>query len=375
MNASSLSRARWENYILESGENLKSFYRAHFTGAQRDLCFILGRGFDPRMCAGLAEVMSITAEGLRHVVVVDFDEGSASPSNAYVRFVERNMETLNRLVPNNAISSRAVKMFSEDGRRTSSRSAATLFTSIEDFKNYTDIIVDISALPRSIYYPLIAKCLYLIDGASKKINLHVLVSESPELDARIHDEGPDEGADYIHPFRGGLDREATETQPRIWMPILGEGQEVQLKRIYELIRPDEIAPVMPSPSLDPRRGDNLIYEYRELLFDQLRIEPRNIIYASERNPFEAYRQLRQTVIHYQRALGPLGGCRSVLSAVSTKLLSLGALLVAYELKQLKVDIGIAHVESQGYRAEESYLERPDAEAVLFGLFLTGEYYE
>jgi hypothetical protein len=104
------------------------------------------------------------------------------------------------------------------------------------------------------------------------------------------------------------------------------------------------------------------------------VEPRNIIYASERNPFEAYRQLRQTIGHYQLALAPLGGCLSVLSVVSTKLLSLSALLAAYELKQAKINIGIAHVESQGYRADGSYFEVKNTQAVLFGMVLTGEYY-
>ena len=118
-----------------------------------------------------------------------------------------------------------------------------------------------------------------------------------------------------------------------------------------------------------------MYEYRELLFDQLRIEPTNIIYAAERNPFEAYRQIRRTILQYGRALEPLGGCRSVVSALSTKLLSLGALLAAYELKQAGVDVGIAHVESQGYSIEEEYLEQPtDTQTVLFGLLLGGEYY-
>jgi hypothetical protein len=372
--ATILPAPRWENYILESGSNLIEFFRSHFS-TPRDVCFILGKGFDPRMCSGVETLIQIGGKGRRDVVVIEYDEGAASPSNAYQGFVDRNLKQLQSLVSEKAISSRFVKMFSDDGRRTTSRSAEGLFTSIEEFKPYGDVVIDISAMPRGIYVPLIAKCLHLIDSSGRKdLNLHVIVSESPHLDGQIYDEGPDETADYIHPFRGGSDREGSGRQPRVWIPILGEGQVVQLKRIYDLVVPDEIAPLMPSPSLDPRRGDDLAYEYRELLFDQLRVEPRNIIYASERNPFEAYRQLRQTIGHYQLALAPLGGCLSVLSVVSTKLLSVSALLAAYELKQAKINIGIAHVESQGYRADESCFEIKDTQAVLFGMVLTGEYY-
>ena len=372
--ATILPAPRWENYVLESGSNLIEFFRSHFS-IPRDVCFILGKGFDPRMCAGVEALIQIGGKGRRDVVVIEYDEGAASPSNVYQGFVDQNLKQLQSLVSEKAISSRSVKMFSDDGRRTTSRSAEGLFTSIEEFKAYSDIVVDISAMPRGIYVPLIAKCLHLIDTSGRtNLNLHVIVSESPHLDGQIYDEGPDEAADYIHPFRGGSDREGSGRQPRVWIPILGEGQVVQLKRIYDLVVPDEIAPLMPSPSLDPRRGDDLAYEYRELLFDQLRVEPRNIIYASERNPFEAYRQLRQTIGHYQLALAPLGGCLSVLSVVSTKLLSLSALLAAYELKQAKINIGIAHVESQGYRADESCFEVKNTQAVLFGMVLTGEYY-
>jgi hypothetical protein len=368
---------RWESYLLEYGEGLLSFYASHFGSKPRDVCFILGKGFDPRMCSGIEQIIRIGGEGRRDVVTIEFDEGRASPSRSYAPRVEENLTRLHAMVSTrDRISYRSVEMW-RDGLRTSSRSAANLFKSIEEFALYTDVIIDISALPRSIYYPLIAKLLFLVDHGRRNqpLNLHVIVSENPRLDSGIHDEGPDEVADYIHGFRGGSDREATAGQPRVWIPILGEGQKAQLTRIYDLVKPDEIAPLLPSPSLDPRRGDNLVYEYRELLFDQLRIEPTNIIYAAERNPFEAYRQIRRTILQYGRALEPLGGCRSVVSALSTKLLSLGALLAAYELKQAGVDVGIAHVESQGYSIEEEYLEQPtDTQTVLFGLLLGGEYY-
>jgi hypothetical protein len=116
-------------------------------------------------------------------------------------------------------------------------------------------------------------------------------------------------------------------------------------------------------------------EYRDFLFDRLRVEPRNFIYGCERNPFEVYRQIRKTVLHYRYALRPLGGCKVVLSALSTKLLSVGALLVAYELKQAKYDIGISDVECQGYTIEgAAQLNQLRTQSELFGLWLWGECY-
>jgi len=71
--------------------------------------------------------------------------------------------------------------------------------------------------------------------------------------------------------------------------------------------------------MDPRRGDNLVLEYRELLFDRLEWKLGTLFYASETNAFEAYRQLRRAILHYAEALEPLGGSNAVISANSSKL--------------------------------------------------------
>ena len=374
---------RWRDYVLDHGERLAEFWESHLHDGKRQVLFVLGKGFDPRMYLGFKALINAGGDGKRDILAIDPEAGDLSSSQVHAPLVEANWSTLQALLRHNSTPLvRRIKMWSEDGRRIASRSAAGVFDSLADFIGYTDIVIDISAMPRSIYFPLIAKALYLLDETThatmeRKPNLHIFVSENPVLDTRIRDEGVDEAATYIHPFSGGLEMEATAGQPKIWIPILGEGQETQLDRIYNLIDvPDEICPVLPFPSLDPRRGDNLVLEYRDLLFDRLRIEPRNFIYASERNPFEVYRQIRRTILHYREVLGPLGGCKTVLSALSTKLLSVGALLVAYEFKQAKVDVGIAHVGSQGYIMDDAPgAEEPQMRSEIFGLWLAGECYE
>ncbi len=94
--------------------------------------------------------------------------------------------------------------------------------------------------------------------------------------------------------------------------------------------------------------------------------------SAEQNPFEVYRQIHQTVKHYNEALKPLGGCKVAISALSSKLLSIGALLAAYELKGAKFSIGIANVEAQGYQIEG---DTESIKAELFTLWLIGDCYE
>jgi hypothetical protein len=313
------------------------------------------------------------------IILLVFDEGPTSPSRRYDERVQQNLKELRAILPAGQIQERAITMFSADGRRITSRSAEAVLRSAAELQQFSNIFVDVSSLPRSVYFPVVAKLLFLLDGIKNGLttNLFVLVSESAVLDGRIVEEGIDEDADYIHPFRGAVERESAADRPRVWFPLLGENQRIQLTRIYDLINPAEICPLLPSPSVNPRRGDNLVLEYRELLFDQLQLEMSNFIYASETNPFETYRQLRHAILHYTEALQPLGGSSAVISANSSKLLSVGALLAAYELKRAGADIAIAQVEAHGYTVKDSEaddLDRLANESRLHCLWLFGDCY-
>ena len=69
-----------------------------------------------------------------------------------------------------------------------------------------------------------------------------------------------------------------------------------------------------------------------MLFDQLRTDSGTVMYAAESNPFQVYRRLRQSTLEHAETLKPLGGCKTAYSALSSKLVAVGVLLVAYELR-------------------------------------------
>jgi hypothetical protein len=369
---------RWRDYFLRGGDGFDDFWKQFLAEQKRELLFVLGHGFDARMCEGVERVVGLGGEGTRDVALLAFDEGPDSPSVTYLDQRQANGDRLAKLIQGRGkIGHRDIKMFSDDNRRIGARSIAQEFASPAEFNSYTDVIVDISALPRSLYLPLLAKLLALFDVEpkdGKKRNLHVIVSHSPATDSAIVEEGLEESASYLHGFAAAkLESESTSGQPKIWIPVLGKRQEVQLERVNQFVTPDEICPLLPSPAQDPREGDSIMIEYRELLFDRLRVEPRNIIYAAESNPFEVYRQLMRSILHYDRALKPLGGCKVALSAMSSKLASIGVLLAAYELgrRDPKVTVGVAHVESQGYRVEQT---GSTPSTTLFTMWLSGECY-
>lgn len=370
---------RWMNYYFRRGEEFKD-WKDYLKSKNRDILFIVGLGFDPRMCRSLEDVVSAGGSGKRDCLMIKFESGGSYQNDRYSKNIEENLQKLDSLFPEGK-KTKQIPMWSADKSRIGSQSAANVFGTLSDLEPYTDIAVDVSAMPRGLYFPLIGKLLYILDEANKLgktglPNLHVIVSENAQLDGRITDQGIEDDASYLYGFTGTLGMESSAGSPRIWMPVLGERQTEQIKRIYDLVQPDEICPVFPIPSANPRRVDNLVVEYREILFDRLRVDPNNFIYVDEQNPFEVYNALYNAIVHYNSALKTLGGCQVIISALSSKLLSIGALLTSYELKNYGRGIGIAHVETTGYNFEEGKdLEKVLSGTTLSALWLSGDSYE
>lgn len=369
---------RWADYFLRKGAELQTFWQSYLQEKRRDVLFVLGMGFDPRMCLGYDSLLKAGGEGKRDCIIAKFIEGNDSPTEKYKDQVQENMAKLKKLIPSGSnLQTKEIKMWSGDNRRITSRSAGDFFSDISDFQSYSDIIIDVSAMPRTVFFSLIGKALTLLDINEKESgnrwspNLFVLVSENAFLDSAIKDAGTDEDANYLHGFTSTLEHEAFAGLPKIWIPTLGENQAKQLSIIAHKVSPEEVCPVLPMPAADPRRTDNLLIEYNELLFLEFMIEPRNFMYVAEQNPFDIYRAIHNTVCRYKTALETLGGCQVVLSASSSKLLSIGALLAAYELRDEKV--GVINVETRGYEIEDDISTWNDR-TILFGMWLSGDCY-
>lgn len=367
---------RWQDYISIRGTAFESFWQNHGNDPNRRILFILGKGFDPRATLGLSKILALIEKCPIDVMALEMvDEASSGITDHHIASEENWKRIISVLGSRGEIQLKQVRFRNTDGRRIADRSAANTLTNVADLNGYTDVVVDISSLPRVVYFPLISRLLYFHDEISKGSgpgpNLHVIVSEDPCLDTAIQKCGIDETASFLHPFEGPFNREAKGGRATIWIPVLGEGRTTQFDRIRDLVKPEEVCPVLPSPARNPRRGDDIVMEYQNLLFDQLLIDPRNIIYASEFNSFDVYRQVRGTVMHYHEVLGLIGGCRVALSAMCSKVMSLGVLLVAYELKSSSFEVGIAHIECQGYEMPK----QPEVDVEQVGIWIAGECYQ
>src|SRR5262249_5388698 len=226
-----------------------------------------------------------------------------------------------------------IKMRGAGNSNVTSRNTRTAVTRREELAGYTDVVIDISAMPRTIALTAIAQMIALLDEIAQKggpsVNLHVVVAESISAD-RGQTSSLSDTVTSLVGFSGQLTSESSANVPRVWFPVLGEGQAARLERIRSELDPDEIVPTIPFQSRDPLPGEPLIESYGDLLFANLRVEPANILYTAEYTPFEAYRQLYGAIDRYRDALRELGGCKVFVSPLSSKLLSVGALLACYD---------------------------------------------
>jgi len=206
------------------------------------------------------------------------------------------------------------------------------------------------------------------------VNVHVTTAESVSADLGAKGSLRD-GVSFVRGFSGRLEEQTTQTWPRVWFPVLGEGQRDRLTLIRELINPDEICPVIPFPTRKPRRGDEVVGEHRDILFDDFQVEPANVLLASEYNPFEAYKQIYTAMDQYKRALQPMGGCKLFVSPLSSKLLSIGVLLACYDHKfgsgpEDNFNVGIPYVETAVYEDPD---QTPSGEYELYSMWIRGDW--
>ncbi len=236
------------------------------------MLFVVGSGFDPRAVTVLERLTAATTRRIDGLLI-ELPEGT---TDLAVRSIARtNRERIGNLVERGGGALRSQGLPEYNDSRSLGRLISREFQEAGILDAYGEVVLEISAMPRSVFFPLIRGVLersHLSDTDSRRWSgdLHVAVCENPEADESVLEEGTTPMAP-IGGFAGGRGEKPTTT---IWVPVLGERAAVRVRALYEELEPDETCPVLPWPSRDPRRGDRLMLEHRRLLFEDIRLEPR-----------------------------------------------------------------------------------------------------
>lgn len=333
----------WNSYIMYAcTDELTKFWSSYYTlNNNKKVLFIMGKGFDPRMNNNIKLLTNTVGTLNMECLLVDFPY-TGTP--IYKDLIEQNITELMALSSeyNFKVKNQVRADFSgqwESGIKNLCSTLAEI-----DFMGINDIIVDISSLPRSIYFNIL-RTLYS-KFQDSDINLFTMVSENVAMDNAITEKSYKE-VSPIWGFNAKLGRVSLIGNLNISIPLIGEGKTDVLRKIITEFQADDVCPVLPFPSKNPRRSDNLLLEYNEIFRDILELEPQKIAYAHEQNPFELYSILNQLILNYKASLRPLNAkiCFGI-SILTSKLLSLRALLTALEHHD---EVAIFNVSAEDYK--------------------------
>lgn len=381
----------WNQYVFRKGTaSVQQLWDKFFDNRSIRMLYIAGGGFDVRAQRSIAELVSSVKDfgnRLDYAQLILIDLSDYELAAELVTLTENNIQQLEATFSQIGNVQHVALGGSHDGDEEVSASMA-LRIGIQNIHEcigeVTDIIIDISSLPRVIYLALITSLLERFvsndDGESGRhrlfasgLNIQLVVAEDAALDAVIVAEDPSKDLIIIPGFSSALHAESVQDWPLVWFPVLGENRVGHMQILMDsatIPRSAEICPVIPHPSKEPRRGDRLVAEYREPLFDRLGTSTGNIMYTHESHPFEAYRQILGAMQRYKESMKLLGGCRLVVSPLGSKLITVGAGLACYEMKSTIAGepcaVAISHAEPRRYVApmEELQASNPELSAIL-----------
>lgn len=335
---------RWDPYFI--APDFDAFWRQRTKEASSRTLLILTLGFDPR-CIQVAVMLDNMGIGERLELLAL--QLSANPAfdqqgGPLEDLLESNIASLRELETRHSAKIIQIETHDNDGHSITGRRALDAISkSKNDFSRYTDVIVDISGMPKAALFPIVSYLIYLADEGTIA-NLHISLVEDPLLEGSII--GQEFGqADFLHTFRP----KANSTF--VWLPSLGLHQETRLAKIYDLLQPScvEICPILPFPSRSMRLVDDLALDHSELLFETFGVSLDNLILCDERTPFDAYRKVLELDEYYKTRIALLTGnelITTVVSPLASKMQSLGVLLAAKEK-----GLPVCHVEPGTYRLE------------------------
>jgi hypothetical protein len=323
---------RWDDYVFahdEGTDEPEDLWRGAQNSCDGSSMYVLGVGFDPRALVGLQRFLALQHPRPPIVGLVELPPPSPASGLSARALAMDNRAAFEKLLGQTAL--RTIPHTDVHARSNAGPRVARALTDPAFVEDVGHLIIDMSSLPTNLSFPLVAAALRSIDRqvAGFPCELQVVTCENPEVDAAIEELGISE-ADVVGGFRGKLDRDSDPTGTVIWAPVMGESSGPALQAIHDLLQPGDVCPVLPFPARNPRRGDDLVLNHQVVLLDAFRVNPGNLIYADERNPFDLYRTLGRLHQGVQHALRLLQPTTLVLSTHTSKLLSIGVLLAAYE---------------------------------------------
>lgn len=356
-------RKHWSNCIANFDDEVAAFVCDYFNDPSRRVLLVAAAGFDPRS----QRVSKLLADALGDRLSAFYirEERPGAPDEL-VKRADENEAALKAVVPNSKVFS--IEVFADDGAPVGGARLVAEILANPIAPEITDVILDLSALSIGIGFPAAKLLLEECEGNDARA-FHLMIVSNPELDDLISSV-PSSRISPVKGFAPDIGMSALEVA-QIWIPQLARGRATALTQIgASLGNWYKICPVLPFPARNPRRADDLLTEYQNELVNEWEIDPRDIVYASERNPLDCYRTLSTLKKRFDRTMDGTYEPRMVLSPLGSKVLAAGAMMAAIEH-----GMSVQYVETESYDFSAAKSSPGDPCDMLVHLVLSGALYK
>lgn len=240
--------------------------------------------------------------------------------------------------------------------------------------DYTDIVIDATGMSRGICFPLVKQAIG--KSAQSSANVHLLMAMNDHRAVSLESEANDR-AEWMHGFQGTMGLDVAADTLKLWVPQLAENSLPQMSIMFQQLSANspvaEVCPIVPFPSVRPRRGDDLLFEFGDLFLGDWESSHLNIIYADESDPMDVFQSIvRMDAARREVFRAANQSATIVLSPNGWRMGSLGMLLAALDL-----DLPMLYVETIGYTTNSAppaglTFQKPDH---LWHVWLAGVPYE
>lgn len=361
-----MSRFSSKRCIAHGADDVTEFVSLHLKEAASVL-FIGTVGIETSSLYYPSELAASTNVQFRFFVEQRSDE-----SEALADLGKRHRDWLSSKIGNSRCQFVDVQIISMDGATVAGRNAVNAAAKWYD-NGFTDIVVDSSGMSKGVCFPVIRQAIDM--GERIGANVHLLVASNDQRMIQLNAESNDR-ADWMHGFQGQMGLDSMTDALQLWMPQLSEGGVAQMNIMHGHLSASspvaEVCPIVPFPSLDPRRGDELLFEYRDAFQVDWGNEHLNVIYAHESDPMDVFRSItRMEFVRREVFLATGKKAVSVLSPSGWRIGSLGMVLAAIDL-----ELPMLYVETIGYTSDSTppstiEIRKPER---LWHIWLTGAPY-
>ncbi|KQN75047.1 hypothetical protein [Devosia sp. Leaf64] len=346
---------RWDTCVRHDEGSVDKFLKEYLSSPDRRHLFIGAAGFDPRSLIFPSKIYEL-AGARTHAIALREERGDAAAE--LVTSGNRHELAFREMFPT-AVTIQAA-IFAEDLAVVGGRKFVNELNKI-DLTEFSDVFLDVSAISVGVYYPVFS--LLLEKSTALGINLHLLLASNPDSDRRAVPTYSDR-IDSPHGMAfdsGMLGDVRPPNEGRLWLPQLRLNTNAECSRIFDAVNPDDVCPILPFPTRDPRTADQIAMRFAAE-FEAWGVDPRSVLLASDYNPLDIYRSIIRLSQARRHVFGNTHSS-IIVTPMGSRATAVGMLLAAYELK-----LPVISSEVLSYRWEPDVLP---AENRLTHLWING----